>query len=86
MDATITPAAELASETAGFNLFTPEHKIVHPDWTQMMQSYDQDYERQVATIQDLMQRYGVLLVIFATTANLPQARCTTSSWMRARGL
>jgi hypothetical protein len=58
MDATITPAAELASENAAFNLSTSENEIVHPDWSHVIESYDQDYERQVATIQNRMQRYG----------------------------
>jgi hypothetical protein len=55
-DGTITPAAELASEADGFNMFMPEDKVVHPDWTQMMASYDQEYERQVASVNDHMQR------------------------------
>ena len=62
MDGTITPAAELASEADGFNLSTYENKIVHPDWTKMIQSYDQDYEIQVASLEDRMQRYEVLFV------------------------
>ena len=60
MDASITPAAELASEADGFNLSTPGNEIVLPDWTRIMESYDQDYERQVASVEDRMQRYGVL--------------------------
>ena len=60
MDGSITPAAELASEADGFNLSTPGNEIVHPDWTHIMQSYDQDYETQVATITDRLQRYYVL--------------------------
>jgi hypothetical protein len=68
MDGPVTPAAELASEAASFNLSTSE-KIVHPDWTHMMQSYDQDYEGQVATIEDRMQRYDVLFTALATTAD-----------------
>jgi hypothetical protein len=69
MDGPVTPAAELASEAAGFNLSTPENKIVHPDWDHMMQSYDQDYEAQVASIEDRMQRYHVLSIGLATPAN-----------------
>jgi hypothetical protein len=60
MDGPVTPAAELASEAAGFNLSTPEN---------MMQSYDQDYEAQVASIEDRMQRYHVLSIGLATPAN-----------------
>ena len=67
-DGPVTPAAELASEAAGFNLSTSE-KIVHPDWNQMMQFYDQDYEEQVASIEGRMQRYDLLFTTFATTAD-----------------
>ena len=57
MDGPVTPAADLASDTDGFNLSISDNKIVHPDWIQMIQSYDQDYETQVATITNSMQRY-----------------------------
>jgi archaellum biogenesis protein FlaJ (TadC family) len=57
MDGTITPAAELASEADRSDLFMSENKIVHPDWTQMMESYDRDYKRQVASVNNYMQRY-----------------------------
>lgn len=62
MDASITPAAKLAPEAdGGSDLTTSENKIVHPDWSHIMESYDQDYERQVASVEDRMQRYVVLL-------------------------
>jgi len=57
MDGTITPAAELASEADDSNLFMPENGIVHPDWTRMIKSYDEEYERQVVSVKDRMQRY-----------------------------
>ena len=66
MNGTITPAAELASEADGFSLFTSENYIVHPDWTQTMQSYDQEYENQVVSLKDRMQQYDVL---FARTCD-----------------
>lgn len=59
MDGTITPAAELASEADGSSSFMPGNSIARPDWTQMMQSYDQDHERQVMYIKDRMQRYNL---------------------------
>lgn len=65
----ITPAVELASDADSFNSFTSVNTTVHPDWTQMMQSYDQDYETQVATIKDRMQRYHALSASLATSAN-----------------
>jgi len=61
MDGTITPAAELASEADGSNLFMSDNKIVHPDWTQMMESYDRNYKTQVASVNNYMQRYYTLL-------------------------
>lgn len=60
MDAATTPAAEFASETDGFNPSTSDSKSVHSDWTHIMQSYDQEYEKEIASIEDLMQRYDVL--------------------------
>jgi len=69
MDGPVTPAAELASEAAGFNLSTSENKIVHPDWDHMIQSYDQDYEAQIASIEGRMQRYHILSTAFTTLAD-----------------
>ena len=60
MDAATTPAAELASETDGFHPSTSDSKSVHSDWTHIMQSYDQEYEKQIASVEELMQRYDVL--------------------------
>ena len=60
MDAATTPAAEPASDTDGINPSTSDNKTVHPDWTHIMQSYDQAYRRQVSSVEDLMQRYEVL--------------------------
>ena len=55
-----TPAAEPASGTDGFNPSTPDSKIVHPDWSPVMQSYHREYERQITSMEDLMQRYAIL--------------------------
>lgn len=60
MDATLAPAAEPASETDGINPTTSDNKTVHPDWTHIMQSYDQEYKTQVSSIEGLMQRYDFL--------------------------
>lgn len=87
IDGSITPAAELAPEAdGGSHLTTSENKIVHPDWTHIMESYDRDYERQVASVEDRMQRYVVLSERAITIADLCQTRCATSSRMRAFGL
>jgi len=60
MDGATTPAAEPASETDGFNPSTSDNKTVHPDWTHIMQSYDQEYKTQIFSIEDLMQRYDAM--------------------------
>ena len=70
MGDTIPPAVELASDAADYNSSASENKIVHPDWSHMLQSYDQDYEAQVVSIENRMQRYHVLSIALATIANL----------------
>jgi hypothetical protein len=69
MGDTITPAFELASEAAGYDSSASENRIAHLDWGHMTQSYDQDYEAQVASIEDRMQRYHVSSTTFATAAD-----------------
>jgi hypothetical protein len=58
MDDAVSPAVELASEA---NIPIPMDENVHPDWTQVMQSYDHGYVYQVASVKNRMQRYGILV-------------------------
>jgi hypothetical protein len=62
MDDVIAPTAESASEASSPNIpiSMSTDKSEHPDWIQMMQSYDHEYAYQVAFVKDRMQQYGDL--------------------------
>jgi hypothetical protein len=65
MDDAMTPAVELSSEASSPHTPIPINENVHqhPDWTQMMQSYDHEYAYQVASVRDRMQQYDILSTI-----------------------
>ncbi|GAB7329191.1 hypothetical protein MBLNU13_g01010t2 [Cladosporium sp. NU13] len=77
MEAATTPAAELAFETDGSNPSTSNNKTVHPDWGHIMQSYDQEYKRQVASIEDRMQRLVAQLLYGCRHADCKSQHCIT---------
>lgn len=65
MDGAITPAAELAFEADASNM---PSEMAHPDWTQILQSYDQEHAREAASLADHMQRYDALFTCVRATS------------------